>query len=143
MPQERANPLVQLRADDVLEFAGLTVHFLIFDAEGVLEETLGQAMAPHHIPRTLRSCLREAHIAVLQFDQAQIGHAREQARNRLGCDHRKLTRGPFGAQQLLLRGLADFAANPDLFEQVIEANFVVARNGRAAVGGIRERASHG
>jgi hypothetical protein len=37
-------------------------------------------------------------------------------------------------QAIDLRGLSFFAENPDLFEQVIEANFVV-RGGRAATVG--------
>src|SRR5258708_32858645 len=46
-----------------------------------------------------------------------------------------------GMEYLDMRRLTFFAANPDLFEQMIEANLVVCRNiAGAAVGGVDERA---
>lgn len=39
-----------------------------------------------------------------------------------------------------LRGLAFFTANPNLFEEMIEANFVVGGGGGAAIGGVGQRA---
>ena len=41
-----------------------------------------------------------------------------------------------------MRRLPFLAANPDLFEQMIDADFVVRRDWRAAVCGIRERTGH-
>src|SRR5258708_21924193 len=49
-----------------------------------------------------------------------------------------------GVKYFDMRRLPLFAANPDLLEQVIEANLVVCRNiAGAAVGGIDERAGEG
>ena len=48
MAEERADALVQFRADDVFEFAGLRVRFGIVNREGVLEEALREPMAPDH-----------------------------------------------------------------------------------------------
>ena len=42
-------------------------------------------------------------------------------------------------ESLGLRRLPFLAANPNLLEQVIEANFVIRRNGSAAVRRVRER----
>src|SRR5260370_3366605 len=44
VPEERANALVQLRADDVFEFAGLRVRLGIVNGKSVLEESLGEAV---------------------------------------------------------------------------------------------------
>src|SRR4029077_3402795 len=44
MAEEAADTLVQFRADDVLEFAGLGVRFVVINAKGIFEQTLGQAM---------------------------------------------------------------------------------------------------
>jgi hypothetical protein len=41
MAEERADALVELRADDVLELAGLVMHFGFVDRERVFEEALG------------------------------------------------------------------------------------------------------
>jgi hypothetical protein len=51
MAEEAADALVEFRADDVLEFAGLGVRFVVVNAKRVFEQTLGQAMAPHHVAR--------------------------------------------------------------------------------------------
>ena len=44
MAKEGADALIQLRTDDVLEFAGLTVRFGIFDGERVFEQSLGYVL---------------------------------------------------------------------------------------------------
>ena len=41
MAKERADALVQFRADDVLEFAGLRMRFGIVDGKSVLEKAFG------------------------------------------------------------------------------------------------------
>ncbi len=41
MAEESANALIEFRADDVFEFAGLAVGFVLIDAEGVFEQPLG------------------------------------------------------------------------------------------------------
>lgn len=41
MAEERANPLIQLRADDVFEPARLRVGLGVVDRESVLEEAFG------------------------------------------------------------------------------------------------------
>jgi hypothetical protein len=49
MTEKRADTLIEIRGDDVLEAARLQVGFGVLDGEGVGEQTLGQAMTPHHI----------------------------------------------------------------------------------------------
>jgi len=78
----------------------------------------------------------------MEFDEPQIRHTREQTRSRLGADDRKLPGRAFDAEKFSLRRLPFLAANPDLFEQMIDADFVIRRDRRAAVCGIRERAGH-
>ena len=78
----------------------------------------------------------------IEFDEAQIRHAREQTRSRLGANDGKLPGRTFNAEKFALRRLPFLAANPDLFEQMIDADFVIRRDRRAAVCGIRERAGH-
>ena len=41
MPEERADALIEFRADDVFEPAGLRVRFGVVDGESVLEEAFG------------------------------------------------------------------------------------------------------
>jgi hypothetical protein len=72
MAEERADALVQLRADDVFELAGLRVRFGILDGKGVLEEALGQAVAAHNVARALAAYGRELHFAVLHLHQMQV-----------------------------------------------------------------------
>src|SRR5260370_9890449 len=78
----------------------------------------------------------------VEFDEARIGHTREQARGGFTSYNRKMSSGTFGAQEFRLRGLAFFAANPDLFEQMIDANVFVGGNWRATIGGVGQRAGH-
>src|SRR5437016_14283016 len=65
--EERANALVQLRTDDVFEFAGLRVRLGIVDGKSVLEEALGQAVAADDVARTLAAHARELHFPVLHL----------------------------------------------------------------------------
>ena len=73
--KKSADALIKLGADDVFEFAGLGVGLGIIDGEGVLEETLCKAMAPHHIASATIASLGEMHIGVAHFHEFQIGHA--------------------------------------------------------------------
>src|SRR5271169_2671804 len=59
--KERADTLVQLRADDVLELAGLRVRLGVVDGKRVLEEAFGQAVTAHHVARALAAHGRELH----------------------------------------------------------------------------------
>ena len=75
----------------------------------------------------------------MQLDQATVGHARQQADGRLLGQQRQVTvRNVLRVEVIRLRWLAFFAANPDLLQQVIEANFVF-RGGIAAIRGIGQR----
>jgi len=67
--QEGANALVELRADDVFEFAGLRVRFGFVDGESVFEEALGQAVAADDVARSLAAQGRELHFAILHGHQ--------------------------------------------------------------------------
>src|SRR5258705_9603449 len=83
---------------------------------------------------------RAGDFIAVEFDQARLGHTREQARRGFPSYNGQMASGTFGAQEFGLRGLAFFAANPDFFEQVIDADVFVGGNWRAAIGGVWERA---
>src|SRR5437899_3278482 len=51
--EEGANALVQLRADDVFELAGLRMCLGFVDGKSVLKEALGQTVTPDHVARAL------------------------------------------------------------------------------------------
>ena len=53
--KERADALVQLGADDVLELACLRVRFGIVNGKSVLEEALGQTVTADHVSCALAS----------------------------------------------------------------------------------------
>jgi len=74
--EERANALVQLRADDVFELAGLRMGLGFVDGKSVLEKALGQAVTAHNVARPLAADGRELHFPILHLHQVQIGHAR-------------------------------------------------------------------
>ncbi len=57
MAKEAADALVEFRADDVLEFAGLGVRFVVVNPKRVFEQALGQTMAPHHVARAAFSAI--------------------------------------------------------------------------------------
>jgi hypothetical protein len=70
----------------------------------------------------------------------KIGHAGENARCWLFRNDGELASRAGGVKAVGLRGFAFFAADPNLLEEMIEANFVVRGNGCAAIGGVGERA---
>src|SRR5256885_4285767 len=82
----------------------------------------------------------KAHLAVAQLHQLQIGHAREYPRSRLIRYDRKVTCGTCGTELVHLSRLPFFIANPNLLEEMIEANFVVRRRRRAAIRSVCQRA---
>ena len=68
MAEETADPLVELRANNVLEFAGLVAGLGVLDREGVLEQTLGQTMTAHDVASAAAATWRQLDFAILQFD---------------------------------------------------------------------------
>ena len=79
MTQKGADALVELRADDVFEFAGLVVGFGIVDRECVFEKALGKAMTAHHVAGAAAARFGQANIRFAQLDEFEIGHAAERA----------------------------------------------------------------
>jgi hypothetical protein len=67
MAEKGADTLIELRADDVLEFAGLCLCFGVVDGEGVFEEALGQAMTANNVAGAATSVRCEPHFAVVHF----------------------------------------------------------------------------
>src|SRR5260370_5139696 len=98
-------------------------------------------MTADHVARAAAAHRRQFDFAGTQIDQMQIRHAAENAPGRLLGQHGKMPGGSNGMKALASGRLAFFAANPDLLEEMIEANLVVARNAGAAIGGVGERAS--
>src|SRR5262245_25040053 len=120
MAEEGTDALVELGADDVFELAGLIVGFGIVDGEGVLEEALGEAMAADNVAGAAGAVGSEVDFAIVQLDEAALGHAGEQADRRLLRKQREMTWWNILRIEVIhLRGLALFAADPNLFEQVI------------------------
>src|SRR5260370_5612493 len=138
--EEAANALVELGTDDVLEFAGLVARFGVVDRERVFEQTLRETMTAHNVARAAAAHSGQFDVGVTQIDQMQIRHAAENAPGRLLGQHGKMPGGSSGMKALDLGRLAFFAANPDLLDQMIEADFVVTGNG-AGIRGVGQPAS--
>jgi hypothetical protein len=66
MTEECADALVQLRADDVFEFAGLRVRFGIVNRESVFEKTFGETMPADDVAGALASHGGKLRFAILQ-----------------------------------------------------------------------------
>ena len=79
MAQKGADALVELRADDVFEFAGLSVSLVVVDGESIFEQALGEAMAANHVAGAAAASFSQVHIGLANFYQLQIGHAPESA----------------------------------------------------------------
>src|SRR5437868_3388369 len=73
--EEAADPLVEFRADDVLKFAGLVVHFGFFDRERVFKEPLGQAVTTNYVAGALAAAWGQLRLAISQLHELQFGHA--------------------------------------------------------------------
>src|SRR5207253_9456012 len=67
------------------------------------------------------------------------GHARKRPRGGLFRNGRQLSRWSGRVQVLRLRGLPFFTANPNLLEEMVEADFVVGGNRCAAIRRVSER----
>jgi len=119
MAEERTDALVQFRADDVFELAGLRVRFGILDGKGVFEKALGQAVAANNVARALAAYGRELHFAVLHLYQMQIRHAGEHACRGLFGDDGEFPGRPRGMESLGLCRRPFLATNSDLFAQVV------------------------
>jgi hypothetical protein len=94
MAEERTDALIELRADDVLELAGLRMHFGFIDREGVLEEALRKAMAADDISRALGSRRSELRFPILKVDKMQVRHAAQNLRGWLFGTKRETSRRP-------------------------------------------------
>src|ERR1700692_1980403 len=126
MAQKRAYALIEFGADDMLELARLIVSLGVIDREGVLEQTLGQPVAPDDIARPAGARGRESHFAIVSLHELQFRHAAQNARGRIVGDQRKAASRPGGVEAIDARRRAFLAENPDLFQKMIEANFVVS-----------------
>src|SRR5205085_2880860 len=125
---------------DVFEPARLRLRFGLVDRKSVLEQALRQTMAAHHIARALAPCRSELCFSILQRDQMQVRHARKNARGRFLGHGREFSGSSRSSQARNLGGLAFLATNPNLFQQVIEADFVVGRDGLTAIWRVHQRA---
>src|SRR5690349_3782836 len=143
MAEEAADALVELRADDVLELAGLVVDFGFFDGKCVFKEPLGETMTPDYVAGAIAAAGGQLRLAISQFDELQFGHATQHAGGGLIRQDREISGRPGGAKPLNEGGLSFFAANPDLLEEMIEADFVIGGDIAAAIGGVDERAGEG
>src|SRR5579885_1317142 len=147
MSQKRTDALIQFGRNDVLELARLRAGFGVVNREGVLEKPLRKPVPADHVTRAIRAAGREARRAAFQLDELQLGHARQHPAHRLFRQERQLAGWPFDAQVPGNGGFAFFIANPDLLEQVVEANLffrarrLAGRRARATAGRIRQRTS--
>ena len=55
MTKKRTDALIELRANDVFEFASMRVGFRISDGERVGEQALGEATAAHDVARAVHA----------------------------------------------------------------------------------------
>ena len=138
MTEESADTLIEFRADDVFEAASLRMRLGFVDGKSVLKEPLGKAVAADDVAGTLAADGRELRFAVLQGDQTQIRHARENPASGLFSEDREFPLGSRSVQALHLCRLPFFAANPDLLEEMIEANLVIRGNRSATIPGVNE-----
>jgi hypothetical protein len=114
MAEKRADALIQLWADDVLELAGLRMHFGFVDGKSILEEALREAMAPDNVSRAPASHRSELRFPILKVDKMQIRHAAQNLRGWLFRTKRETSRRPGGVEAGYLRWLPFLSADPDL-----------------------------
>ena len=136
MAEKGADALIELRADDVFEPAGLRVGLGVVNGEGVLEKALCKPMPTHNASCALASHRRQLGFAIQQFHKMSLAHAAQGLCRRPIGKNGKTPGGATCLQRLDIGRFTLFAANPDLFEEMIEANLVVGRSRRAAIGGI-------
>src|ERR1700722_18167557 len=77
MTEERADALVELGANDVLEFAGVGVGFGIGNGECIGPRAFCQAPPAHDVARAIFAVSRERDLAPPQFEEFQIREARD------------------------------------------------------------------
>lgn len=65
MAEEAADALVKLRTNDVLEFTGLRVRFVVINAEGVFKQALGEAMAADDVARAALATISQKDFVIL------------------------------------------------------------------------------
>ncbi len=68
VPEERADTLIELGTDNVLEFTGLRMRLGILNGKSVLEKALGQAVTADDVARALAAYRREKHFPVLHLN---------------------------------------------------------------------------
>ena len=125
MAQKAAYTFIEFRADDVLELAGLAVGFVIVDAESVFKEALGEAVTADNVAGAVLATIGEFNLAISEHvDQTKIFHAGQGADriDAAGC-----------ANVFDVGAIPFFAADPDLFEEMVEMDAVV--HGDALVDG--------
>lgn len=125
MAEERADALIEFGTYDVFEPACLRVGLAVVSGKSVLEEAFGQPMPAYDASSALATHWRKLRLAVLQFDQMPLAHPAQGFRRGPVVQNGKTASRSRCLQRLDIRGLAFFAANPDLFKKVIESNLIV------------------
>lgn len=102
MAEEATNALVELRTDNVLEFAGLRIGLGIGDGKRVCEEALSEAATANDIASASLAAVSQFNFGIVHCDQA---------------DNREALQGAFGIgikgmETRKFRSLADFRAEP-------------------------------
>ena len=115
MAEEGADALIEVGADDVLELAGVGVGFGGSDGKCVGEQAFGETAATNDIASAIFTARGERYLAFANFEETEI----LQAGNKALRVMREAVADAidFGRGSL-------FRKEPNLFEQVIEANFL-------------------
>ena len=77
MTQERADALVQLRADDVLELARVRIGRFLLDGKRVCQQPLRQAPPPDDIARPIFASRSERYFVVAHLQQSHVSQPRD------------------------------------------------------------------
>ena len=110
----------------MFEFAGLVAGFGVVDGESVFEKELGEAVAANNVAGAASAGVGELHVTVGGLHELQFGHASKDARGRFIGDQRESAGLAGGVERVNSCGFAFFTEDPDLFEKVIKADFVVS-----------------
>jgi hypothetical protein len=84
MAEEGADALIELRANDVLELAGLRMHFGFVDGKSIFEQALGEAVAADDVASALGAYRCKLRFSVSKIDEMQIRHAPQNLCSRFG-----------------------------------------------------------
>lgn len=114
MAEEAANALIELRADDVLELAGLRVSLGVGDGKRVRKEAFSEAATTNDIASAALATVSQFDFGIVHCHQA---HDREALQGAFGIGIERM-------ETRELRALADFRAEPQFLEHVIDARFV-------------------